>query len=245
MNFSEVTAVSITDSWTQTWYDANSLERALCSPDGSRQPWRNYAILDPSEHGISAARTVSTKFLRYPERGRSGSMVAFGNDKDMFIANFCKQSNTGVKTLMLSYAMRKEEDNRKRPLQCSRCEGWIGQWSLPLKRWPDLFTFCEICMDTLCEFCSDESVRKPTVRIQRMIEDPAVYKEKDHWAMTLNRSLFTSRENLILDVFQILDLHREGKVQWRRKDFSQKEMNKRSWVKMTTSWTHILFTDTS
>ena len=131
---------------------------------------------------------------------------------------------------MLPCAMRRNgEDNRKRPLQCSRCEDWIGQWSLPLNRWPEFFTHCEICMDTLCEFCSEESIRKPTARVQRMLEDPAVYKEIDHWAITLNKSLFRSRENWILDLNQILDLHRYGKVQWRRNDFSLKDMNKQLW----------------
>ena len=34
---------------------------------------------------------------------------------------------------------------------------------------------------------------------------------------------------MILDLHQILDLHRYGKAQWRRNDFSLKDMNKRSW----------------
>ena len=96
---------------------------------------------------------------------------------------------------MLSYRMRKDEENRKRPLQCSRCDDWVGQWSLPLQGWPEYFTHCEIGMDTLCEFCSEEAVRKPHARIQRMIEDTAVYKEKDHWAMTSNRRLVANKEN--------------------------------------------------
>ena len=47
--------------------------------------------------------------------------------------------------------------------------------------------------------------------------------------MTLNRRLVASKENWILDIYQILDVHAEGKVQWWRNDFSFKEMEKRSW----------------
>ena len=97
MNFSDVESVSITDPYTQTWQDANSPENAIGAPDGSKQPWHYYAILDPKEAGVASARTISTKFLRYPERGRSGSMIIFRMDEDLFIADFCKciQSDMG------------------------------------------------------------------------------------------------------------------------------------------------------
>ena len=91
---------------------------------------------------------------------------------------------------------------------------------------PTMAKHCEICKDTLCEFCSEEAGRKPHARIQSIIRDPAVSKENDRWAMTLNRRLIASKQNWMLDIYQILDVHAKGKVQWRRNNFSIKVMEK-------------------
>ena len=148
------TRVLISEVFTQTWYDANSPEKALCSPDGYHQAKPNFALLDPTEDGVFSARTMSTHFLPYPERGRSGTMILFGEDKNILAANFCKckQCPQGGNTLMLPYKMRNTNDNNANPLQCGRCEDWIGQYSMPLNRMHYFFTYCEICKDTLCEF---------------------------------------------------------------------------------------------
>ena len=108
---------------------------------------------------------------------------------------------------MLPYKMRNTNDNNANPLQCGRCEDWIGQYSMPLNRMPWFFTHCEICKDTLCEFCSEEYIRKPTTRVQKMVADPLIFKDWYHWANMLNRSLFKSDKQWMLDLYQIVDVH--------------------------------------
>ena len=91
-----------------------------------------------------------------------------------------------------------------------------------------LHTQCEICMDTLCEFCTMETVRKPHARVKNMVSGPVVSAESNHWAMILVKKL-ERKQNWMLDIYQILDVHAKGKVQWRRKDLSIKDMEKRSY----------------
>ena len=58
-----------------------------------------------------------------------------------------------------------------------------------------------------------------------MIEDPKVYKNPDRWAMSLGRLFIERGENWLLDVYEILDVHGGGEIQWRRRDFTVEEMN--------------------
>ena len=81
----------------------------------------------------------------------------------------------------------------------------------------------------MCEFCSEEYIRRPTTRVQKIIEDPAIFNDWDHWANMLNTSLFKSNKQWILDLNQIIDVHRKEKVQWRRNNFSLKQISKHSW----------------
>ena len=44
--------------------------------------------------------------------------------------------------------------------------------------------------------------------------------------MTLGRVFFQDGQNLMLDVYQILDVQSGGTIQWRRKDFTIKELKR-------------------
>ena len=52
---SEVDRTSLGHYFTQTWSDASSVEKAIGDPDGSKQEYQEYAILDPKEPWVTAA----------------------------------------------------------------------------------------------------------------------------------------------------------------------------------------------
>ena len=105
------------------------------------------------------------------------------------------------------------------------CKEHIGSFG-PQQVNHTYFCHCEICLDTLCEHCSEEAVRKPHERIKTMVKDPVVAADSDRWAMILVEKLDRCNQNLMLNLYEILDVHAKGYIQWRRKDFTIKEMNK-------------------
>ena len=167
MSFAVIDRVNLDEIYTQTWADANSMENAIGAPDGSKPTWRYFALLDPKQPRATSARTLSTSYLRYPERGRSGSMICFGMDKNLLVASFCSciQGQWGTKNIMLSYYMLKWLKRNDKPLRCNMCNEFIGHWS-PQRGSPTYLTHCEICMDTLCQDCSEEAVRDLHKRIK-------------------------------------------------------------------------------
>ena len=61
-----------------------------------------------------------------------------------------------------------------------------------------------------------------------MIKGPKVSEAEnpEHWAMSLGRSLIKKGENWMLDVYEILDVHGGGDIQWWRRDFTVEEINR-------------------
>ena len=175
MSFAVIDRVNLDEIYTQTWADANSMENAIGAPDGSKPTWRYFALLDPKQPWVTSARTLSTSYLRYPERGRSRSMICFGMDKNLLVASFCSciQGQWGTKNIMLSYYMLKWQQRNEKPLRCIMRLEFIGHYSPQTGR-HTYFAHCEICMDTLCQKCSEETVRSPHKCIKNMIKDPKV-----------------------------------------------------------------------
>ena len=56
-----------------------------------------------------------------------------------------------------------------------------------------------------------------------------IYNDKSHWANMLDKSVWNSGKHWTLDIYQIIDVHRKGKVQWRRNNFSLNRMRKASY----------------
>ena len=126
---------------------------------------------------------------------------------------------------MLSYNMISWQKRIENPLQCRMCKEAIGSFG-PQQVNDTYFCHCEICLDTLCEHCSEEAVRNPKKRVENLIADPKVNWEPEHWAMRLGRLCFQEGQNWMLDVYQILHVQSGGNIQWRRKDFTIRELKR-------------------
>ena len=59
-----------------------------------------------------------------------------------------------------------------------------------------------------------------------MIADPKVNWDPEHWAMRLGRLFHQEGKNWMLDVYQILDVHSGGKIQWRREAWTIHELKR-------------------
>ena len=185
------------------------------------------AILDPAKPWITACRTLSMNYLRYQERARSGPFICFGTDADLFVANFCscRQTHWETQNIMLSYKMVDWQTRISNPLKCRVCKEAIGSHG-PQQMNYTYFTHCEICLDTLCENCSEDAVRNPQKRVESLVADPQINWDQTHWAMKLGRLFQQNGEHWMLDVYQVLHVHAGGKIQWRRKDWTICELKR-------------------
>ena len=67
---------------------------------------------------------------------------------------------------------------------------------IDLDRFSYFFTHCEICKDTLCENCLEEYIRNPTARVQKVMEDPMIYKDRSHWANIVDKKRVGQRQTM-------------------------------------------------
>ena len=126
---------------------------------------------------------------------------------------------------MLSYKMNSWQARIDNTLQCRMCNEAIGSFG-PQQVNHTYFCHCEICLDTLCEHCSEDAVTNPMKRVENLVADSKVNWDSDHWAMRLGRLFHQNGENWMLDIYQVLDVHAGGKIQWRRKDFTISELKR-------------------
>ena len=170
IQYSKVPHARIGDVYTQTWSDASSPEIAIGAPDGSCQEEPEYAILDSKLPWITACRTLSWNYFRYQERARSGTFICFGTDNDLLVANYCccKQTHWDTQNIMLAYRMLDWQSRIDHLLECRVCKEAIGNHG-PEQKDFTYFTHCEICLDTLCEKCSEDAAKNPQKRVKSLI----------------------------------------------------------------------------
>ena len=135
---------------------------------------------------------------------------------------------------MLPYSMRSVNATQGRGLKCSRCDIWIGSNNPELCRVDHFFTHCEICTDTLCEYCSHEYILKPVARVNQLMENSANSMDPGHWANRLSAASWRGTDQL-KNIYEVLDIHRKGQEQWRRNDWSMLSMRKTS----TAPWCYV------
>ena len=60
------------------------------------------------------------------------------------------------------------------------------------------------------------------------MKDPKIKADCTHWAHELDQSLLRCGPNLVLNVTQLVDVHRRGQTQRRRKDLTLTRINRSS-----------------
>ena len=128
---------------------------------------------------------------------------------------------------MLPYRLRALNLTQGRGLQCNRCDIWIGSTNLALGRLDYFFTHCEVCLDILCEHYSHEYIEKPMARINQLMTYDRVSMDTGHWANKLSNASRHGTDQL-KNIYDILDINRPGREQWRRRDWNMNSMRKTS-----------------